>query len=140
MAKAELKTKENSGNINKFLNSIDNEQKKNDSFVLLELMKKITKEEPKMWGDSIIGFGKYQYKYKSGREGDWFLCGFSPRKQNLSIYLMCGFDGLEDLLTDLGKYKKSVGCLYIKKLEDINIKVLEKMIKQAIQILKKKYK
>lgn len=140
MAKAELKTKENSGDINKFLLSVDNEQKRNDSFVLLELMKKITKEEPKMWGDSIIGFGNYHYKYESGREGDWFLCGFSPRKQNLSIYLMCNFDGLEDLLTDLGKYKKSVGCLYIKKLEDINIKVLEKMIKRAIQILKKKYK
>lgn len=140
MAKAELKTKENSGDINKFLLSVDNEQKRNDSFVLLELMKKITKEEPKMWGNSIIGFGNYHYKYESGREGDWFLCGFSPRKQNLSIYLMCNFDGLEDLLTDLGKYKKSVGCLYIKKLEDINIKVLEKMIKRAIQILKKKYK
>ncbi len=140
MAKAELKTKENSGDINKFLLSVDNEQKRNDSFLLLELMKKITKEEPKMWGDSIIGFGNYHYKYESGREGDWFLCGFSPRKQNLSIYLMCNFDGLEDLLTDLGKYKKSVGCLYIKKLEDINIKVLEKMIKRAIQILKKKYK
>lgn len=137
MAKAELKTKENSGDINKFLNSVDNEQKRNDSFVLLELMKKITKEEPKMWGDSIIGFGNYHYKYESGREGDWFLCGFSPRKQNLSIYLMCNFDGLEDLLADLGKHKKSVGCLYIKKLEDINIKVLEKMIKRAIQILKK---
>ena len=93
-----------------------------------------------MWGNSIIGFGNYHYKYESGREGDWFLCGFSPRKQNLSIYLMCNFDGLEDLLTDLGKYKKSVGCLYIKKLEDINIKVLEKMIKRAIQILKNKYK
>lgn len=138
MAKAELKTKENKGNVDKFLNSVENEQKRNDSFLLLELMKKITKEEPKMWGDSIIGFGNYHYKYESGREGDWFLCGFSPRKQNLSIYLMCNFDGLEDLLTDLGKYKKSVGCLYIKKLEDINIKVLEKMIKRAIQILKKK--
>ncbi|MBZ0182238.1 MAG: DUF1801 domain-containing protein [Melioribacteraceae bacterium] len=140
MAKAELKTKENKGNVDKFLNSVDNEQKRNDSFVLLELMKKITKEEPKMWGDSIIGFGNYHYKYESGREGDWFLCGFSPRKQNLSIYLMCNFDGLEDLLADLGKHKKSVGCLYIKKLKDINIKVLEKMIKRAIQILKKKYK
>ncbi|MAT56373.1 MAG: hypothetical protein CMF23_00215 [Ignavibacteriae bacterium] len=140
MAKAELKTKENKGNVDKFLNSVENEQKRNDSFLLLELMKKITKEEPKMWGNSIIGFGNYHYKYESGREGDWFLCGFSPRKQNLSIYLMCNFDGLEDLLTDLGKYKKSVGCLYIKKLEDINIKVLEKMIKRAIQILKNKYK
>lgn len=140
MAKVELKTKENKGNVDKFLNSVENEQKRNDSFLLLELMKKITKEEPKMWGNSIIGFGNYHYKYESGREGDWFLCGFSPRKQNLSIYLMCNFDGLEDLLTDLGKYKKSVGCLYIKKLEDINIKVLEKMIKRAIQILKNKYK
>jgi hypothetical protein len=139
MAKAELKTKENKGNVDKFLNSVENEQKRNDSFELLELMKKITKEEPKMWGDSIIGFGKYHYKYESGREGDWFLCGFSPRKHNLSIYLMCGFDRLEDLLTNLGKYKKSVGCLYIKKLEDINNKVLEKMIKLAIQIQKKKY-
>ena len=138
MAKVELKTKLNDGDVNEFINSIDSEQKRNDSFKIIEMMKKITKSEPKMWGDSIIGFGNYHYKYASGREGDWFLCGFSPRKQNLSIYIMSGFNKYENILRKLGKHKTGKGCLYVKNLEEIDLKVLENLIKQSVDYLKKR--
>ena len=138
MAKVELKTKLNDGDVNEFINSIESEQKRNDSFKIIEMMKKITKSEPKMWGDSIIGFGNYHYKYASGREGDWFLCGFSPRKQNLSIYIMSGFNKYENILSKLGKHKTGKGCLYVKNLEEIDLKVLENLIKQSVDYLKKR--
>lgn len=138
MAKVELKTKLNDGDVNEFINSIESEQKRNDSFKIIEMMKKITKSEPKMWGDSIIGFGNYHYKYASGREGDWFLCGFSPRKQNLSIYIMSGFNKYENILRKLGKHKTGKGCLYVKNLEEIDLKVLENLIKQSVDYLKKR--
>ena len=123
MAKAELKTKVNDASVTKFLNSVEDEQKRNDSFEILKLMKQITKEEPKMWGSSIVGFGSYHYKGKSGREGDWMLTGFSPRKQNLTLYLMGGFHTHADLLNKLGKFTTGAGCLYIKKLDDVDKKV-----------------
>lgn len=138
MAKVELKTKLNDGDVNEFINSIESELKRNDSFKIIEMMKKITKSEPKMWGDSIIGFGNYHYKYASGREGDWFLCGFSPRKQNLSIYIMSGFNKYENILRKLGKHKTGKGCLYVKNLEEIDLKVLENLIKQSVDYLKKR--
>ncbi len=97
-----------------FLNSIEHPQKKEDSFKILEMMKSVTKEDPKMWGDSIIGFGQYHYKYASGREGDWFLTGFSPRKQNLVLYIMAGINQYPELTQELGKCKTSKACLYIK--------------------------
>ncbi len=140
MAKAELKTKINDTSVVNFLNSVEDENKKNDSFVVLDLMKKLTKEEPKMWGDSIIGFGSYHYKYASGREGDWFLCGFSPRKQNLTLYIMSGFSKYDELLSKIGKYKTGKSCLYIKKLDDINMKILEELIKDSLDYMKKTYK
>ena len=136
MAKVELKTKLNDGDVTEFINSIESELKRNDSFKIIEMMKKITKSEPKMWGDSIIGFGNYHYKYASGREGDWFLCGFSPRKQNLSIYIM--FNKYENILSKLGKHKTGKGCLYVKNLEEIDLKVLENLIKQSVDYLKKR--
>ena len=138
MAKVELKTKLNDGDVNEFINSIESELKRNDSFKIIKMMKKITKSEPKMWGDSIIGFGNYHYKYASGREGDWFLCGFSPRKQNLSIYIMSGFNKYENILSKLGKHKTGKGCLYVKNLEEIDLKVLENLIKQSVDYLKKR--
>ena len=138
MAKVELKTKLNGGDVNEFINSIESELKRNDSFKIIEMMKKITKSEPKMWGDSIIGFGNYHYKYASGREGDWFLCGFSPRKQNLSIYIMSGFNKYENILRKLGKHKTGKGCLYVKNLEEIDLKVLENLLKQSVDYLKKR--
>ena len=137
MAKTELKTKVNDASVTEFLNSVADEQKRNDCFEILEMMKQITKEEPKMWGSSIIGIGSYHSKGKSGREGDWMLTGFSPRKQNLTLYLMGGFDTHKDLLKKLGKYKTSVGCLYIKKLDDVDKKVLKELVTESVKTMKK---
>lgn len=135
---AELKTKVNDASVNKFLNSIGDKQKIEDSFTILELMKKITRSEPKMWGSSIVGFGLFRYKYASGREGDWFLCGFSPRKQNLTLYIISGFSKYAGLMKTLGKYKTGKSCLYINKLEDIDMKVLKELITESVNSLKTK--
>jgi Domain of unknown function (DU1801) len=136
MAKTELKTKVNDASVTKFLNSVADEQKRNDCLEILKLMKQVTKEEPKMWGSSIVGFGSYHYKGASGREGDWMLTGFSPRKQNLTLYLMHGFDVHKDLLKKLGKYKTSMGCLYIKKLDDVDKKVLKDLVTASVKRMK----
>ena len=135
---AELKTKPNKLSVEKFLNSIKDEQKRKDSFQVLEMMKKITKEEPIMWGTSIVGFGKYHYKYASGREGDWFLTGFSPRKQNLTLYIMSGFKRYNELMKKLGKHKTGSSCLYINKLDDIDLKVLKVLISESVKYMKNK--
>ena len=136
---AELKTKPNQQNVETFIEVVEPEWKRDDARALLKLIQNITSEQPCMWGDSIIGFGNYHYKYDSGREGDWFLTGFSPRKQSTTIYIMGGFDGQEELLEKLGKHKKSVGCLYIKKLAEVDIHILEKIIRKSIETLKKRY-
>ena len=136
---AELKTKLNDGSVEGFLNTVEDEQKRKDSFALLKMMGEISGEPAKMWGKDIVGFGTYHYVYASGREGDWMLSGFSPRKASLSIYLMAGFDQLGDELTALGKHKSSKGCLYVKRLSDIDDKVLRKMIKKSIGIMQKRY-
>jgi hypothetical protein len=130
---AELKTKRNKGDVEAFLNSVPDEKKRRDSFTILELMKQVTGEEPKMWGDSIIGFGSYHYKYESGREGDWFVTGFSPRKQNLTIYIMSGFDEYDNLMSRLGKYKTGKSCLYIKKIDDVDQDVLQELVKKSVE-------
>ncbi len=138
MAKSvELKTKVNEASVEGFLNSVKDEQTRADCFEILKIMKQVTKEEPKMWGASIVGFGSYHYKGASGREGDWMLTGFSPRKQNLTLYLMGGFDAHADLLKKLGKHKTSVGCLYIKKLEDVDKKVLKELVVETVKTMKK---
>ena len=129
----ELKTKPNDASVETFLNSVENEKRRQDSFVILEMMKKITGEKPKMWGGSIVGFGTYHYKYDSGREGDWFVAGFSPRKQNLTLYIMAGFRRYDELLSKLGKYKHGKSCLYINKLEDVNMKVLKELVSQSVE-------
>ncbi|HJS29686.1 MAG TPA: DUF1801 domain-containing protein [Anaerolineales bacterium] len=129
---AELKTQKNNQDVVKFLEKVEPEQKREDSFKLLGLMKKVTKSEPNMWGDSIIGFGDYHYKYASGREADWFAAGFSPRKQNLTLYLMSGFGGYEEVLSRLGKHSTGKGCLYIKKLDDIDLDVLEELVRKSV--------
>ncbi len=136
---AELKTKLNDGSVEDFLNTVEDEQKRKDSFALLKMMGEISGEPAKMWGKDIVGFGTYHYVYASRREGDWMLSGFSPRKASISLYLMAGFDQLGDELTALGKHKSSKGCLYVKKLSDIDEKVLRKMIKKSIEIMKKRY-
>lgn len=130
---AELKTKPNDGSVEAFLNSVSDPKKRQDSFTILELMKTVTGEQPQMWGDSIIGFGSVHYRYASGREGDWFVTGFSPRVQSLTLYIMSGFDQYEALLGKLGKYKTGKSCLYIKKLEDIDPVILEELIRQSAE-------
>jgi len=134
---AELKTKLNNASVDKFLKGVKDQQTRADCYQISEIMQKATKAEPKMWGKSIVGFGSYHYKYASGREGDWFISGFSPRKQNLTLYIMGGFNGHEDLLNKLGKHSLGVGCLYIKKLEDVDIKILKQLITKSARRLQK---
>ena len=134
---SDLKTKPTDRNVVEFLNKVENPTKREDSFKILDLMREVTQEEPIMWGDSIIGFGEYHYKYKSGREGDWFMVGFSPRKQSLTIYIMSGFDNYEEKLRKLGKYRTGKSCLYIKKLEDVNISILKEIIADSIDYVKR---
>jgi nucleoid DNA-binding protein len=136
MAKTELKTKVNDASVENFLSGVKDEQARKDCYEILKMMKQITKEEPKMWGATMVGFGSYHYKSKSGREGDWMLTGFSPRKQNLTLYLMGGFDVEKDLLNKLGKFKTSVGCLYIKKLDDVDKKVLKELVTSSVKRMK----
>ena len=136
MAKTELKTKVNDASVTKFLEGVTDEQNRNDAFEMLKLMKQVTKEEPKMWGASIVGFGSYHYKGASGREGDWMLTGFSPRKQALTVYLNHGFDAHKDLLKKLGKYKTGMGCLYINKLDDVDRKVLKELVTASVKRMK----
>jgi len=136
---AELKTKLNDASVEDFLNKVENQKKREDSFKILELMKTLTGEEPKMWGTSIVGFGTYHYKYASGQEGDWMVTGFSPRKDALTVYLMPGFDVQEQILPNLGKFKTGKSCLYIKKLEDVNLDILSEMIVTSVDFMKKNY-
>ncbi|MBD3328820.1 DUF1801 domain-containing protein [Candidatus Peregrinibacteria bacterium] len=137
----ELKTKENNKNVVTFINELDDETKKSDSKKLLKIFEETTGYKPKMWGASIIGYGSYHYKSeRSSQEGDWPLTGFSPRKANISIYIMPGFKKYEKLLTKLGKHKTSTGsCLYIKKLDDIDEAILKKIIDQSVKDMKNKY-
>ena len=137
---SELKTKANKASVEGFLDSVKDEQTRKDCYEILKIMKQVTKEEPKMWGASIVGFGSYHYIGKSGREGDWMLTGFSPRKQNLTLYLMGGFDSEKKLLEKLGKYKTSVGCLYIKKLDDVDKKVLKELVTASVKKMKSQVK
>ena len=134
---AELKTNRNKGDVEAFLKSVPDEKKRRDSFTILELMKQVTGKEPEMWGESIVGFGSYHYKYESGREGDWFVTGFSPRKQNLTLYIMSGFDGYDDLMSRLGKYKTGKSCLYIKKIDDVDQDVLQELVKKSVENMEK---
>lgn len=129
---AEIKTKPTSSSVESFISSIADEQKRKDSYAILKLMEKATKQKPKMWGSSMIGFGDKRYKSpNTGREVDWFIIGFSPRKANLSLYLAVDINKHADALKKLGKHKTGVGCLYINKLEDVDVKILEKMIEAA---------
>jgi hypothetical protein len=137
---AELKTKVSHASVLDFLNTIEPEAKRQDAFALLQLFEKITGEEAKLWGSSIIGFGQYHYEStRSSQKGDWPLTGFSPRKANLTMYIMPGFKDYQDLLEKLGKHKTSVSCLYINKLSDIDIMVLTKIIEKGYTDMKKKY-
>lgn len=134
---AELKTKMNDASVEKFLMAIKDETTRADCRAIMALMRQATKAEPKMWGASIVGFGNYHYKYESGREGDWFLTGFSPRKQNLTLYIMAGFARYDELMQALGKYKTGKSCLYIKSLADIHLPTLKKLIQESVKHMSK---
>jgi hypothetical protein len=136
MAKVELKTKLNDASVEGFLNSIEDEEKRAGCFRVLELMKNASGEEPKMWGPSIIGFGTTHLKYESGRELDWMLVGFSPRKANITLYIMDCFERYGDLMSKLGKYKTGRSCLYIKRVDDIDMNVLEELVLSSIENLR----
>jgi hypothetical protein len=135
--KAELKTKVNDASVKKFLASIPDEGQRHDTQHIFEMLQQATKAEPKMWGDSVVGFDTYHYIGKSGREGDWYLAGVSPRKQNLTLYVMNGWERYSELLAKLGKHSLGKGCLYIKRLDDVNVPTLKKLITQAVKDAKK---
>ena len=139
MAKAELKTKKNNASVKDFLDSIEDECKRKDCKEIAKMMRQASGKNAKMWGDAIIGFGEYQYKYASGREGDWMRIGYSPRKQNITLYIMDGFEKYDKLMSKLGKYKTGKSCLYIKRLEDVDKKVLGKLIEESVKYFDKKY-
>lgn len=135
---SELKTKPNrQKSVEKFLDALENEQRKKDAFTLLKILKKETGCNPVMWGDSIIGFGDYYYKYASGREGNWLVVGFSPRKAHLVFYSVPCFSEYKNLLEKLGKVKHGVSCVYIKKMEDIHVDVLKEIIQKSFEAIKK---
>ena len=136
---AENKTRQNEGSVKAFLDAVENDQKRTDSYTILKLMQELSGEEPKMWGESIIGFGSYHYKYESGREGDFMRIGFAPRKQNIALYLISGANRDQHLLTKLGKYKTGKSCLYINKLADIDLGVLREMITSSLKVMNEKY-
>ena len=136
---SDLKTKQNEKSVDEFIKKIEDLEKQKTSWQILEIIKEISGKEPKMWGDSIIGFGKYHYKYATGREGDWMRIAFSPRKQNFSIYIMDGFDNHSELMEKLGKFKTGKSCLYINKLQDIDINILKEIMKESLFNMEKLY-
>lgn len=129
---AELKTKKTTASVEKFLNQVTDEQRRKDCFRLLEIMKTATRTEPAMWGTTIVGFGRYTYKHSGSNELEWFLTGFSPRKQSLTLYIMPGLERYPELMKKLGKHSTGKSCLYIKKLEDIDLTVLKQLIKKSL--------
>ncbi|MDH4014389.1 MAG: hypothetical protein C0629_00290 [Chromatiales bacterium] len=136
---ATQKTRETAASVEEFLNGIENRTRREDGLAMLDLMREVTGEEARMWGGSIVGFGSYHYVYESGREGDAMLTGFSPRKQNLAIYVMPGFSAYDSLLDKLGKHKTGKSCLYINKLADVDLKVLKTLVRRSVQVMRKKY-
>jgi len=130
---AENRTQQNDASVTAFLDGVANERRRQDGYAVMALMEKITGLEPKMWGDAIIGFGSQHYRYASGREGDMPLVAFSPRKQSLTLYITMGFDGYQDLLDRLGKHQTSKACLYINRLSDVDLAVLEELIACSLQ-------
>lgn len=129
---AELKTKKNDGDVDAFLDAIEDGRKQADAKRIREIMAEVTADRGTMWGDSIVGFGTYHYRYASGREGDWFKVGFSPRKQNLTLYIMSGFDRYEGLLERLGKHSTGKSCLYVKRLDDVDVDVLKELVAGSV--------
>jgi hypothetical protein len=131
---AKIKTQQTTSSVEDFINKVDDEQQRKDSFIILDIMKKVSGEEPKMWGASLIGFGNKRYKSpNTDREVDWFLIGFSPRKANISLHLVFDINKHTDALKKFGKHKTGSGCLYVNKLDDVDLKILEALIKEALK-------
>jgi len=133
---AKLKTAPTKASVGAFLKNIDDDQRREDCETLLRIMQRITRATPVMWGPSIVGFGTYHYKYASGREGDWFLTGFSPRKQALTVYIMAGFQRYPALMKRLGKHSTGSSCLYVKRLEDLDLDVLKELIQESVRYVR----
>ena len=133
---AQPKTQPNDKSVTDFLDGVEDDSKREDSFVILELMKEVTGSEPIMWGDSIIGFGNYRYKYASGKPAEWFLVGFSPRVQNLTLYIMSGFEEYDQLLDKLGQHSTGKSCLYVKRLENVDLDILKELIEKSVAQMK----
>ena len=136
---SELKTKPSKKSVRSFLNSIAHQNRKEDCLKLLPLMESASRKKARMWGENIVGFGEYRYRYASGHSGNWMLTGFSPRKRNLVIYIMPGFSHYTELLQDLGKYKVGKSCLYVNRLDDLDLKVLKKLVSQSVRRMEKVY-
>ena len=134
-----MKTVPTDKSVEGFLHNVENKKRRQDAFSVLEMMKEITGEPPKMWGQSIVGFGQYHYKYDSGREGDFLKIGFSPRKTSLVLYLMTGFERYEELMSHLGKHKTGKSCLYVNKLEQVDEAVLRELIAESMRYMNEKY-
>jgi hypothetical protein len=133
---AELKTKQTEESVSAFLNKIADQSRREHCLAVVDLMRDVTKEEPKMWGSSIVGFGRYRYKYESGREGEWPITGFAPRKGDLTLYITPGFEPFPEV--SLGKYKTGKSCLYVKKLADVDLKVLKELVTQSVRKMQAK--
>src|SRR5687768_832640 len=134
---AELKTKPTTASVSDFLDTVDDEARRKDCLAVVKIMQKATGAKPKMWGPSIVGFGDHRYRYESGRELDWFLTGFSPRKKDLTLYIMPGFERYAELMSSLGKYKTGKSCLYIKSVADVDMKVLRTLVEESVKHMKK---
>jgi hypothetical protein len=130
---ADNKTRPTDASVREFLDGVENETRRADAKQLLEMMREVTGEEPRMWGPSIVGFGSYRYRYESGREGDWFPAGFSPRKSSLVVYIMSGFPRHAELMERLGKHRTGKSCLYINKLEDVDVNVLRELVRRSAE-------
>jgi hypothetical protein len=137
---AELKTRQTGASVKEFLDGIEDERKRRDAKAVAKILKRVTGAPPKMWGSSIVGYGHYHYVYDSGRENDWFLAGFSPRKQALTLYIMAGFSNYDDLMANLGKYKTGKSCLYVNKLEDIHLPTLKRLIRESVKYIRRTHK
>jgi hypothetical protein len=133
---AELKTKRTAASVTAFLKRVADDSRRRDCLTVLRIMKQATKAQPRMWGSRIVGFGSYRYTYSSGREAEWFLTGFAPRKQDLTLYIMAGVGRYKTLLAKLGKYKTGGSCLYIKRLADVNVTVLRQLVSASVRRMK----
>jgi hypothetical protein len=130
---AENKTQPTDASVTAFLDAVEDETRRSDARRVLELMRDVTGEEPRMWGPSIVGFGDYHYRYESGREGDWFLTGFAPRKANLVLYIMSGFPRHAELMERLGKHRTGKSCLYVNRFDDLDLDVLRELIRRSVE-------